>query len=185
MPGTVEALQTALDVTAPRFALPPDQVLSTFPPASAARRLHSRLPQVVSERRTLPWERSEFTAGGRAQRPDARAAADDDAAPVARTGADRRGRGEPAVRRPGGGVHTSGTTLADPSDVDVPKATCLEIPESVVTKVFPALEDLPSLVHVREVDLNDTELALGDDDGWMAVVLCNRLPQAARATRRA
>src|SRR4029077_6124158 len=73
---------------------------------------------------------------------------------------------------------TSGTALADPSDVDVPKATSLEIPESVVTKVFPALEALRSLVHVREVDLNDTELALGDDDGWMAVVLCNRLPQA-------
>jgi hypothetical protein len=34
------------------------------------------------------------------------------------------------------------------------------------------------LCHVREVDLRDTELALGDDDGWMAVVLCNRLPQA-------
>nr|WP_284290527.1 hypothetical protein [Angustibacter aerolatus] len=33
------------------------------------------------------------------------------------------------------------------------------------------------LCHVREVDLRDTELAMGDDDGWLAVVLCNRLPQ--------
>src|SRR5262249_42183838 len=29
---------------------------------------------------------------------------------------------------------------------------------------------------VREVDIQDTELAGGDDDGWMAVVLANRLP---------
>jgi hypothetical protein len=29
---------------------------------------------------------------------------------------------------------------------------------------------------VREVDVNDTELANGDDDGWLAVVLANRLP---------
>jgi hypothetical protein len=64
MPGSVEPLQTALDVTAPRFALPPDQVLSTFPPASARGAFTSRLPQVVIRRRTLPWERSEFTAGG-------------------------------------------------------------------------------------------------------------------------
>ena len=33
------------------------------------------------------------------------------------------------------------------------------------------------LCHLREVDLADTELALGDDDGYMAVVLGNRLPQ--------
>ena len=30
---------------------------------------------------------------------------------------------------------------------------------------------------MREVDLNDTELALGDDDGWLAVVIANRLPR--------
>ena len=30
---------------------------------------------------------------------------------------------------------------------------------------------------MRAVDLDDTELAMGDDDGWLAVVLGNRLPQ--------
>jgi hypothetical protein len=44
--------------------------------------------------------------------------------------------------------------------------------------VFPTREDLALLTHVREVDIRDTELVMGDDDGWMAVVLCNRLPQA-------
>jgi hypothetical protein len=33
---------------------------------------------------------------------------------------------------------------------------------------------------VREVDLADTELAVGDDDGFLAVVLANRLPQFDR-----
>ena len=50
--------------------------------------------------------------------------------------------------------------------------------QTVVDKVFPTVEDLPLLVHVREVDLADTELANGDDDGWLAVVLANRLPLA-------
>ena len=33
---------------------------------------------------------------------------------------------------------------------------------------------------MREVDLNDTELALGDDDGFLAVIMANRLPQFDR-----
>ena len=179
LPGTVEALQGALDVTAPRFALPPDQVLSTFPPASARGAFTSRLPQVVIRRRTLPWERSEFTAEGQPL---------SDLTPEERRTTTPRpwlalvliaeGEGSLLSDVPVADCTTSGTTLADATDIDVPKATCLDIPESAVTAVFPALEDLPSLVHVREVDLNDTELALGDDDGWMAVVLCNRLPQA-------
>jgi hypothetical protein len=179
LPGSVESLQTALDITAPRFAMPPDQVLSTFPPASARGAFTSRLPQIVVRRRTLPWERAEFTADGRPLSeltPEQR-----------RTTTPRpwlalvliaEGEGSLVTDVPVADCTTSGTTLADPTDTDVAKGTCLEIPESVVTAVFPAVEDLPSLVHVREVDLNDTELALGDDDGWMAVVLCNRLPQA-------
>ena len=59
----------------------------------------------------------------------------------------------------------------------MPKAACLEVPEEVVDSVFPAQEDLTYLAHVRAVDLADTELAMGDDDGWLAVVLANRLPQ--------
>jgi hypothetical protein len=179
LPGTVEPLQSAVDITAPRFALPPDQVLSTFPPASARGAFTSRLPQIVVRRRTLPWERSEFTAGGQRLSeltPEQR-----------RTTTPRpwlalvliaEGEGSLLSDVPVADCTTSGTTLADPTDIDVPKTTCLEVPKSVVTAVFPALEDLTSMVHVREVDLNDTELALGDDDGWMAVVLCNRLPQA-------
>src|SRR6185436_9287563 len=50
------------------------------------------------------------------------------------------------------------------------------VTETVVKKIFPCQEDLPLLAHVREVDVNDTELANGDDDGWLAVVLANRLP---------
>lgn len=165
LPGTVEPLQAALDVTAPRFALPPDQVLSTFPPASARGAFTSRLPQIVIRRRTLPWERSEAAGGGTPR-------------PWLALVLIAEGEGSLLSDVPVADCTTAGVTLTNPSDVDVPKSSCLEVPESVVAKVFPALEDLTSLVHVREVDLADTELALGDDDGWMAVVLSNRLPQA-------
>src|SRR5262249_23013132 len=71
---------------------------------------------------------------------------------------------------------TSGVTLD--AERDVPKGACIEVPERVVSASFPAREDLTLLTHVREVDISDTELAMGDDDGWIAVVLGNRLPQA-------
>jgi hypothetical protein len=182
LPGAVEPLQAAIDITAPRFALPPDQVLSTFPPASARGAFTSRLPQVVIRRRTVPWERSAFAADGTlltSLTPQQR-----------RTTTPRpwlalvliaEGEANLLTDVPVSDCTTAGTALADPADTDVPKGACLEIPQSVVTKVFPALEDLPNLVHVREVDLADTELAMGDDDGWMAVVLANRLPQADTA----
>ena len=41
-------------VTAPRYQLPPDQVLSTYPPAGTQGAYGSRLPQIVIKRRTLP-----------------------------------------------------------------------------------------------------------------------------------
>jgi hypothetical protein len=176
LPGAVESLQTAFDVTAPRYFLPPDQVLSTFPPNSARGSFTSRLPQIVLRRRTLPWERSHLTAGGD---PLPVLGPDDPAGPAPRPWlalvliAD--GEGNLLHDVPVADCVTAPLKLD--GDADVPKGTCLEVPETVVAAVFPAVEDLPMLCHVREVDLRDTELAMGDDDGWMAVVLCNRLPQ--------
>ena len=58
MPGAVEPLRSRVEIAAPRYAMPPDQILSTFPPAGARGSFTSRLPQIVLRRRTLPWERS-------------------------------------------------------------------------------------------------------------------------------
>jgi hypothetical protein len=58
----------------------------------------------------------------------------------------------------------------------VEQGVYLALTETVVRKVFPCEQDLPLLCHVRHVDVTDTELAGGDDDGWLAVVLANRLP---------
>jgi hypothetical protein len=72
---------------------------------------------------------------------------------------------------------TSGVDLGD--DADVPRGQYLEVTKDIVEKVFPCQDELDLLCHVRKVDLADTELALGDDDGFLAVVLSNRLPQPA------
>ncbi|HEY1280425.1 MAG TPA: hypothetical protein VGF22_12190, partial [Acidimicrobiales bacterium] len=77
---------------------------------------------------------------------------------------------------------TPGLVLPHPEDADSPTGYYLTVTDTVVKKVFPTVEDLPLLVHVREVDIRDTELANGDDDGWLAVVLANRLPIAVPTT---
>jgi hypothetical protein len=166
MPGPVEPMAARVDVVSPRFTLPPDQILGTFPPAGAQGAFGSRLPQVVLRRRTLPWERSTDLAATTAPTPWLALVV------IA------EGEGRLLTNVPAADCVTPGIVLPGmPGDADVPTAACLEVPEEVVAKVFPAQEDLALLAHVRAVDLADTELAMGDDDGWLAVVLANRLPQ--------
>src|SRR4051812_3284014 len=165
LPFAVAPERAHVTVAAPRYTMPTDQILSTFPPANGEGAFGDRLPQIVLKRRTLPWERNPaeqpapsptpwlalvVVAEGEASLSSATAVAD---------------------------CVTAGTTLLEATqDKDVEQGLYLAVTETVVKKIFPCQEDLPLLVHVREVDINDTELANGDDDGWLAVVLANRLP---------
>jgi hypothetical protein len=158
-----ETYQGHLRVTSPRYRMPPEQILSTFPPANAEGAFESRLPQIVLKRRTLPWERI---------------VDDDRNIPWLALVVIAEGEGAISAEVPVADCVTPGVTLSGPNDV--PTGVHLTVPESVVTKVFPTKEDLHLLCHVREVDINDTELAIGDDDGFLAVVMANRLPQFDR-----
>jgi hypothetical protein len=151
-------------VTSPRFALPPDQMLSTFPPANSQGAYETRLPQIVLKRRTLPWERS--------------AAPGDSTTPWLALVVVAEGEATLSGDVPVAQCVTQGVTLDGPNDVAT--GTYLSVTQTVVNKVFPTKPDVPLLCHVREVDINDTELAGGDDDGFMAVVMANRLPQFDR-----
>ena len=151
-------------VTSPRYALPPDQILSTFPPANSQGAYETRLPQIVLKRRTLPWERS--TAPG------------DTTTPWLALIVVAEGEATLSGDVPVAQCVTPGVTLDGPSDVAT--GTYLSITQTVVNKIFPTKQDVPLLCHVREVDINDTELANGDDDGFLAVVMANRLPQYDR-----
>jgi hypothetical protein len=164
LPFGVEPEHTHVTVAAPRYTMPTDQILSSFPPANAEGAFGDRLPQIVLKRRTLPWERN--PAGAVAVSPT----------PWLALVVVAEGEAELSTATPVRECVTPGTTLLDPDDKDVEQGLYLAVTETVVRKIFPCQEDLPLLAHVREVDINDTELANGDDDGWLAVVLANRLP---------
>lgn len=171
LPFTVAAEHTHVTVAAPRFVMPTDQILSTFPPANAEGAFGDRLPQIVLKRRTLPWERNPAEAVAVSPTPWL-------ALVVVAEGEAQLSAATPVAQ-----CVTAGTTLLDvATDRDVEQGLYLAVTETVVKKIFPCQQDLELLVHVREVDINDTELANGDDDGWLAVVLANRLPVFDAAT---
>jgi len=165
----VQELETHVRVTSPRYLLPPDQVLSTYPPAGTEGAYGARLPQVVIKRRTLPWERS--VDGG------------DDGTPWLALVVFAEGEADVLTNVDVAQCVTSGVQL--PGPVDVPKASCLEIRTSMVARILPTRKDVPLLAHAREVNIDDTEMMLGDDDGFLAVVVANRLPVAGRDTQGA
>lgn len=160
----VARLDTHVTVTSPRYLLPPDQALSTYPPAGTDGAYGSRLPQLVIKRRTLPWERA--VAGAPAGTPWLALVVFAEGEAEVLTGVD--------VAQ----CVTSGVSL--PGAPDVAKGSCLSIRKSMVDAIMPTQKDVPLLVHGREVDLDDTELMLGDDDGFLAVVIANRLPLAVK-----
>jgi hypothetical protein len=160
----VDAMAMHVRVRAPRFTLPPDQVLSTFPPAASEGNYGARLPQVVLKRRTLPWER--------------RLAGADAAVPYLALVVIAEGEAEFLPNRPVAECVTPGVAL--PGIGDVETGNCLEIRQSAVERIFPTRKDVPLLAHARLVDISDTELMMGDDDGFLAVVVANRLPVSAR-----
>jgi hypothetical protein len=163
--GSFEQLNAAFDVVGPRYQLPPDQVLSTYPPSGSRGSYDRRFPQIVIKRRTLPWEWSDLS--------------DETKTPTPWLALVLIAPGEGTIKtdQPVADCVTPGTELRSPEIRDTPKGTYLEVPESVVELTFPTEKELSLLVHVREVDLADTELAIGDDDGFLAVVIGNRIPQ--------
>ena len=160
----VQELQTHVRVRSPQYVLPPDQVLSTFPPAGREGAFGSRLPQVVIRRRTLPWERTVDDA-----HPDE---------PWLALVLIAEGEAELKLNQRVADCVTSGVHLDPPADVE--QGNTLAVRQSAVHRIFPTREEVRLLAHAREVDINDTELMMGDDDGFLAVVISNRLPLPAK-----
>jgi hypothetical protein len=162
----VDGTEFRLNVDAPRYVMPPDQILSTFPPASSEGDWRERLPQIVLKRRTLPWERNPKPADPPQTAP-----------PWLALVVLAEGEG---LLSPDVDISQCVSFCVDlGEDADVARGKYLEVTKDVIDKVFPCQDELDLLCHVRKVDLSDTELALGDDDGYLSVVLANRLPQPA------
>ena len=155
---TLPARAQHFEVTAPRFSMPGNEVFGVFPPPNATGPFAGRLAQIVLRSRTLPWDR-------------AASASEPWLALVVL--ADGEANFLPDVTATS--AYTAGRTPAGiPADA---RCAALEVPLKVVTDAFPAASELDLLAHVRHVDPSETEYA--DSDGWVSVLIANRLPQPA------
>ena len=150
-PFNVAPENTHVTVAAPRYVMPIEQIISTFPPANAEGAFSDRLPQIVLKRRTLPWERN--PAGD--PQPST--------TPWLVLVVVAEGEAQLSSATPVAQCVTPGKSLPHAADdKDVEQGLYLAVTETVVKKIFPSQQDLELLVHVRQVDINDTELANGD-----------------------
>ncbi|MBA2952941.1 hypothetical protein GON03_23215 [Nocardioides sp. MAH-18] len=170
----VEQLETHVRVRSPLYVLPPDQVLSTFPPAGREGAFGARLPQIVIKRRTLPWERDLDPIDMAQVDPEAEL----DDAPWLALVVVAQGEAELKPNQPIDQCVTPGVTIPGLADAEVGNA--LHIRKSMVDRIFPTQQEVHLLAHARQVDLDDTELMMGDDDGFLSVVIANRLPLPGR-----
>lgn len=174
------------EVRGPRFRLPPAEVAGVFPPRNARGPFLDALPHVALYRRTLPWERPLDPTG---VLPAAPARRPDD--PPAPTGtppwmalllleeAEILELGTDAAV--GDVVPPTIATNLGVGDDD--RCAFIAVSPTLARELLPTVEELHLLTHVREVNVDDRELAAGDSDGFFAVVMGNRIPEPGRRYR--
>lgn len=193
---TFGATQT-FSVIAPRFALPPEDVQSVFPPQNASGAFDQNLAHIVLNQRALPWERliDESSPGTRGTpwmalllfAEDEIIAPAGTIAPASLTNPTLAGKYPVTSATPS---IDSLLAPADPSTLgpnvkpeDTDEATCqaIDIATATFMQVVPLMDELPFLAHVREVGSTlqhkSTDQASGD--GWFSVVIGNRFPAAS------
>ncbi|GAA3623305.1 hypothetical protein [Microlunatus ginsengisoli] len=119
-----------------------------YPPSGSTGDFTDDLPFVVLERRTLPWERAGFGIAGTPWL--ALVLTRDDGTP------------EATLVPPAGGAGEG------------PAGTLRAVDLATQTRLLPRPDEVTRLAHVRESSPSDS----GDDDGWQAVVVANRLARA-------
>jgi len=172
------------DVVGPRFVLAPTEISGMFPPRNGRGPFELTLPHVALGRKTLPWE-NDLDPAGKLDPPEGT----DGGAPVL------------DVRRP-----SMALLLFEESEVTVNRGRELEsvlpqsvredieapsgvvcdsisVRRSVLLDVLPTPDEMTALTHVREVNVDDRELAAGDSDGWFSVLMSNRLPEPGKTYR--
>ncbi|MGH9057698.1 MAG: hypothetical protein ACRDYY_17850 [Acidimicrobiales bacterium] len=165
--------QRYFNVEGPRFTLDPGLVAGVFPPKGAHGPFADSLPQIVLNRRTLPWERS-----------------------IANTPVDPLGSGGAMPWLVLLLFSEGEYTLLDqqPLETVLPKdaispmpsgvrCDALQVKQSLLTAVMPARSELELLAHVRQVNIEDRELNTSRGDGWFSVVVGNCLPEPGAKQR--
>lgn len=159
-------------IEGPRFAVDPSVVYSIFPPAAATGHFESVLPNIVFNRKTLPWERT-VNDQPPVTPPVSWLAllvfTEDEIAGVFSTTFEK-------VVNPGPGIFGP-QNLQSVTELER-QSPCMavDVPADLFNKTVPSSDDLCYLTHCREVDMAYKELRSDVEEGWFSVVIANRFP---------
>ncbi|MCA9697865.1 MAG: hypothetical protein KC431_10105 [Myxococcales bacterium] len=155
-----------VNVVGPKYRLTPGDVLGVFPAAGAQEASDLRMPHIALRRRTLPWERTAIRSQPHLPW-------------MALLLLEVPGEGKPDGN--GGLTLEAGAKLIRNYSFPEGKGDALQINGLQLAKLAPRTEEMKLLTHVRRVSLADTEGEFaGDDDGYVAIVIGNRLPLPGR-----
>jgi hypothetical protein len=167
-PQPLDAQDAFFNVEGPRFSLLPTEVASVVPPRNSHGAFDSALPHIALGRRTLPWERALAQTLVQSS----------DGTPFPWLALVLFQEGEYTLK--------TSQLLEDVVPADVfnrlgsPQnvhCDAVEADESLLRSILPMASELQLLTHVRQVNVDDRELASGDSDGFFAVVMSNRIPE--------
>jgi hypothetical protein len=187
-------------VGAPRFMLEEANIYTVYPPKDMTGHFETTLPQIVFNRRTLPWER---TIDGELHTNTAFKLND----PVrhapwmalllfSEEEMKGLGKAEDAIIPGKKSLKDLGTNVFVPEistditngqnpklapweDINTPYDV-IDVPLPLFKQVAPARDNLPYLAHVRKVKVDESkERAAISDDGYFATLIGNRLPVRA------
>lgn len=194
-------------VTGPRYSLPPDDILTTFPPNGATGSYGYNLPHIVLRKRALPWERELLLPNGQdvpspwlallvltqAELDEACKFFDNDLLSHSDTSnkaefptqllntaapADLLAAPEQPVRK---GLHQQNALLPclakEEEGTNNVLVNVLDLPYNTFAAVCPRQADLPYLAHIRCVDTSNKASLEMHADGEFAVLIANRFPQ--------
>lgn len=191
----------AFSVAAPRFALPPADIQSVFPPANASGVFDRNLPNIVLTKRVLPWERlidaGNSATGGTPWMALLLFAEDEILPPAGATAPYALTNPTLAAAYPVSSGDTATDSLLTPSDptvlgpdltpteTDETRCKAIDISTALFEQVVPFMDELGFLAHAREVGAalasKTTDQAAGS--GWFSVVIGNRFPTTSGTGR--
>ena len=158
-----------LSVEGPRFALAQTEVAGVFPPRNGHGPFDSALPHIALGRRTLPWERALGDAytvtGDQTPYPFLALVLLEESECTLLRNQTLTDVVPPAVFQ----------RLGRPQGI---RCDAVEADEQLLRDILPMPDELRLLTHVRQVNVDDRELAAGDSDGYFAVVMGNRIPRS-------
>jgi hypothetical protein len=147
-----------IKITGPRLGLLPADVIATGPAPGEMEALEENVPHIALRRRTLPWE---VDVAGDRKKPWM--------ALLLFEGDGEKDTHEFKLLR-------NQLPLAGLDHEPGERCNLISVRRSLLKEVMPLKEEVPLLAHVRRVNTEDKE-AGNDEDGYIAVVVGNRLPR--------